>query len=179
MSWEGYGVRSNFHLGSLLVLALLAPCCDSGTPATIPLAPTGFIVTSISTSQLRLDWTDAATDESSYVILRSLDGGTYTQIATLPADSTTYSDFGLQPSLFYFYRVQAVNGAGASTPAEDVNTTQDLLWNGPVTGGPLAREFHSAVYDDVAQRMLLFGGAAPGLRQDLYELTLPDPSLGS
>jgi hypothetical protein len=124
---------------------------------------------------MELDWPDTATNASNYIVLRSTDGNTYTQIAVLPANAITFNDFGLQPGQFYFYEVEASNSAGVSAPASGFNQTLFLTWNGPTTGGPSSRASHSAVYDNNAQRMIIFGGAGPGLVGDLWQLSLPDP----
>lgn len=174
-------MRSYFHSSLLILIAVLSPCCSrkATTPIVAPAAPASLTVTPLSTCQLQLDWPDTSTNETNYIVQRSLDGTTYVQIAVLAADTTRYNDFGLQPSFLYLYRVLASNSAGVSAPAEDLNFTMDLLWNGPTTGGPPPRAFHSAVYDNIAQRMILFGGAGPGLLGDLWQLSLPDPTSAS
>jgi hypothetical protein len=118
-----------------------------------------------------------AVNASWNVIDRSLDGTTYTQLAVLPANTTTYDDFGLQSSTTYFYRLKAINKGGSSAWVLASQTTNDLFWNGPVPPGPSARAGHSAVYDSIGQRMIVFGGAGPGLQNDLWALSLPDPAL--
>jgi hypothetical protein len=168
----------------LLLLAALAPACGNGgppePPPPPPAAPTGFTVSLVTTAMLRLTWTDVATNESWYVVERSSDGGaTYTQVAILPADTTTYDDLGLQSSTTYFYRLKAVNRGGSSAYASLSQVTNDLYWNGPVVpAGPSARVGHSAVYDSIGQRMIVFGGAdISGVQNDLWALSLPDPQL--
>lgn len=64
---------------------------------------------------LKVTWTDNASNETGYVLERSLtaDFASSTQI-TLPANATEYSDSGLAEWTAYYYRVKAVNGVGAS-----------------------------------------------------------------
>jgi len=173
----GIGLRTVGHGACLLLLAALAPACSKNSPdppPPAPATPATFTVTPISTAQLRLNWSDVAL-ESYYLIERSLDGVTYSQLTLVPPDILTYSDIGLLPSTPYFYRLTAVNRGGSSGSLTDFNFTMDLYWNGPTTGGPSVRAGHSAVYDSVAQRMIVFGGAGPGLQGDLWQLSLPDP----
>jgi len=170
------------HRGVLLLLtAALVPACSGGPPPPPPPpppdAPTGFAASFVSTAMIRLTWTDVATNESFYVLERGPNTNSYTQLALLPANTTTYDDPGLQSSTSYFYRLKAINRGGSSAYALTNPTTADLYWNGPVPPGPSARSGHSAVYDSIGQRMIVFGGAGPGLQGDLWSLSLPDPVL--
>jgi hypothetical protein len=85
-------------------------------PPSIPADPAGFTATAASTSRVDLAWTDNANNEGSYEVERSTTGiaGSYTLLATLPANSTTYPNTGLTSGTEYCYRVRAVNGVGAS-----------------------------------------------------------------
>jgi hypothetical protein len=187
--FHGKEIRLRFvaRLTFLLAASLVIPACHPvrmGPPAP-PADPTNLILTPVSTAQIQLDWTDVATNESSYIIDRSMDGITWTLLAILPANTMTYNDRDLQPSSFYFYRVTAINRGGSSASLSDVTSTLDLAWVGPTTGGPGIRAGHSAIYDSASQRMILFGGfgdtvpGAPvtlGLLNDLWQLSLPDPA---
>ncbi|MDM8560654.1 hypothetical protein [Candidatus Parabeggiatoa sp. HSG14] len=95
----------------------------SGT--TTPCIPTDFIATQISTSQIDLTWTDIA-DETNYIIKR--DGPT---IATIAADTTSYSDMGLTIDGTYNYSVIATNANGDSQPATAVGTTSSTAPSAP------------------------------------------------
>jgi hypothetical protein len=77
-------------------------------------SPSNLTATVVSESQIDLTWTDNATDETDYVILRSPDNATWTEIATLGANATTYSDTTVSSDTEYYYRVVAVNGVGQS-----------------------------------------------------------------
>lgn len=84
------------------------------TPAPPPPAtPTGLAATAISPTRINLAWQDNATDEGGYEIRRSTGGGTYTVLATLPADAASFSDTGLDPDTEYCYRVRATGAGGA------------------------------------------------------------------
>jgi hypothetical protein len=65
--------------------------------------------------QLRLAWIDNANDEDGFKIERKTGTtGTYTQVATVGPNVTSYSDFGLADGATYCYRVRAFNSAGNS-----------------------------------------------------------------
>jgi fibronectin type 3 domain-containing protein len=95
-----------------------------------PAAPTNLSVTTLSNSSLSLSWTDNANNETSYVVQRATSqSGPYTTVATLGANTTSYTDTGLGLSATYYYEVTAVNASGSSTPASGVGTTS--VPNGP------------------------------------------------
>jgi hypothetical protein len=79
-----------------------------------PAAPTQLTARTISRSQINLSWTDNATDETGYKIYRSTDGKSFSKIATLGANATSYSSTGLSHDKTYYYRVRAYNSVGDS-----------------------------------------------------------------
>ena len=81
-------------------------------PVVPPDAPTALSAVAASDTQIDLTWVDNATDESTYRIERSLDGITWAEIVTLPADTTNYSNIGLVCDTIYVYRVRAYRVAG-------------------------------------------------------------------
>jgi hypothetical protein len=71
--------------------------------------------TEVVAAQLTLSWTDNSTSEDGFNIDRSPGSGTaFTQIATVGANVTSYTDGGLLDATTYCYRVQAFNTAGSS-----------------------------------------------------------------
>jgi len=86
-----------------------ASATTEGGPIEPPAAPSGLSATAVSSSQINLDWTDNANNETGFKIERDS-----MPIATVGANVTSYSDTGLDPSTTYTYRVRAYNGAGDS-----------------------------------------------------------------
>jgi len=78
-----------------------------------------------SAGQLTLTWTDNSSNENGFKIERKLGlTGTFTEIAIVGANVSTYSDNGLTDGITYCYQVRAYNGAGDSPYTnEDCNTT--------------------------------------------------------
>jgi lysophospholipase L1-like esterase len=99
----------------------------AGPVVPAPAAPTSLSATyNTSTTQIDLQWTDNADDETGYRVERKTGaGGTWSQIASLAADSTTYSDNPAQTiGTTYFYRVYAVKtGAPNSATSNEANAT--------------------------------------------------------
>jgi (2Fe-2S) ferredoxin len=70
--------------------------------------------------QLQLDWTDNSNNEDGFKIERkSGTTGTYTQIAMLGANVTSYTDTNLTDGATYCYRVGAFNSAGSSAYTDE------------------------------------------------------------
>ncbi len=97
-------------------------------PVPVPATPTGLTATVVSSSQINLTWTDNSTDETGFRISRSLssDSG-FSEIGTVSANATSYSDTNLNPGTPYFYRVTASSLAGESNAATATATTYTEL----------------------------------------------------
>jgi subtilisin family serine protease len=87
------------------------------------LAPTNLTAKSISSTQVSLSWEDKATGEDGYTVERSSGGGAFTEIATLPAGTSSYADSSVTGGISYAYRVKAFNNIAASSYSNDVSVT--------------------------------------------------------
>ncbi len=92
-------------------------------PLIAPNAPTALTATIVSSSQINLTWTDNANNESGFKIERSLDGSSFTQIATVGANVTSYNNTGLAESTTYYYRVRSYNSSGDSAYTNTASAT--------------------------------------------------------
>ncbi|MCM3873211.1 MAG: PA14 domain-containing protein [Pyrinomonadaceae bacterium] len=90
---------------------------------TVPSAPSNLTANAVSSSQINLAWTDNANNETGFRIERSTNGATFTEIATVPANATSYNSTGLAGSTTYFYRVRATNSAGNSAYSNTASAT--------------------------------------------------------
>ncbi|HEV3469111.1 MAG TPA: fibronectin type III domain-containing protein, partial [Pyrinomonadaceae bacterium] len=85
-----------------------------GTPTGKPAAPSGLVATAVSAAQINLVWADNSANETGFKVYRSTDNATFSRIATLGANVTSYPDTSLSASKTYYYRVLAYNASGNS-----------------------------------------------------------------
>src|SRR6266446_5698946 len=102
----------------------LALCqgADAGGNTTAPtgalLAPTQLAASSKSSAEIDLSWHDTNSQESGYLIERSLDPTSgFVQIAAVGMNVQSYKDLGLTWTTTYYYQVRAF---GSTNPASGV-----------------------------------------------------------
>ena len=90
---------------------------------TLP-PPANLAVTPVSGSRINLSWTDNSFGETGFTIERKTgSGGTYSQIATVSANVTSYSNTGLGEATTYYFRITAYNSSGNSSYSNEANAT--------------------------------------------------------
>ena len=83
--------------------------------AGIPADPTDLTTEVISYQQIDLTWTDNADNETGYEVERSLvQTGPFSLVATLPANTESFSNSGLDPDTEYCFQVRAISPNGNS-----------------------------------------------------------------
>ena len=92
-------------------------------PITVPVKPIGLVATVLSKNSISLTWTDNSDNEASFIIQRSLNGTTWTEVGTVNENITSYIDNGLNPSTSYQYRIIARNAFGNSLPSTKKTAT--------------------------------------------------------
>ena len=85
--------------------------------------PLQVTVATVSETRLEVAWVDNSTNETSFVLERSIGKSRYQPLATLPAATTGYADAGLLPGTKYRYRVRAAADAAVSKGAVGAGTT--------------------------------------------------------
>jgi hypothetical protein len=95
-----------------------------------PTAPSGLTANAVSSSQINLTWVDGSTSEQGFKIERCAGAGcnSFTQVATVGANATSYSNTGLNGSTSYSYRVRAYNASGDSNYS---NTASAMTFAAP------------------------------------------------
>jgi hypothetical protein len=115
--------EDNFHTGSVTVTvgsATGSPASASAQPSgsaaslALPAAPSDLTAVAVSSTQIRLGWTDNTNSGPAFRIERSLDGTSWAEIGTVGANVTSFRDSGLRAGTRYYYRVRASSGVAAS-----------------------------------------------------------------
>jgi regulation of enolase protein 1 (concanavalin A-like superfamily) len=130
-------------------------------------AVAGLTFSSIGGNAISLAWTDHAS-ETGYRIMRSTNGTTFTDLATVAAGATTYTDSTVTPGNEYYYRVLATAGLSVGlfhnalftatptiAPLPSPWTAQDI---GPVSGSGIG----STTYSGTTFRVVSSGTAITG-----------------
>ncbi|MCB9452716.1 MAG: M4 family metallopeptidase [Anaerolineaceae bacterium] len=193
-SLEGQNVRFRWRMGLDSVGAYLGwliddvqiySCSSLSKPAGLWATPTSF-------TEIELTWTDQSADETEFRIERAENGGSWAQIDTVPANTTSYTDTPITCDTQYSYRVRAFrsgdgalssysNTASATSACSPANAapqrnyfttdTPTLSWN-RVTG---ATEFEIQV-DDAAgfAAPLVFTTTVPATTLTVTTSSLPN-----
>jgi len=90
-----------------------------------PQAPYGLDAAATSASEIQLSWVDASANETGFYLERSGANQNFSQIASLPANTTSYLDGNLQADTLYYYRTRAFNSAGSSSYSDTAITATD------------------------------------------------------
>jgi hypothetical protein len=114
-----YRVRA-YNTGGNSSYSNTASATTSAAAPAPPAAPINLNATALSATRIDLTWTDNSNNEGGFKIESSPDGRTFTEIATVGANVTTYSDTGLTCATFYQYRVRAFNANGNSAYSNTV-----------------------------------------------------------
>ncbi|HYG33864.1 MAG TPA: S8 family serine peptidase, partial [Clostridia bacterium] len=80
----------------------------------IPATPSSLRAAPLSSSQIRLTWTDTSSNETGFKIEVAAPGRSFTQIGTLGVNSTTCTVSGCASKTTYSFRIRAYNSAGNS-----------------------------------------------------------------
>jgi hypothetical protein len=91
---------------------------EGATPTT----PSELAATVASASRVNLRWRDNSSNESGFRIERRIGTGSWSQIASVGANATTFASTGLRSSTNYEYRVRAYNQGGTSAYSNTVAT---------------------------------------------------------
>ena len=100
-----------------------ATIVDDDVVLTAPADPSNLAAVAVSATQINLTWSDNSANEDGFRIERSIDGTNFTVLATVGADTASYSDLTVAASTTYQYRVQAHNTAGLSTFSDIASAT--------------------------------------------------------
>ncbi|WP_416866508.1 MAG: fibronectin type III domain-containing protein [Imperialibacter sp.] len=123
-----------------------------------PQAPSDFLVLPLSETSLHISWIDNANNETHYALERSTSDDFTTDLVGIPvgANGTEYTNAGLTPDTYYFYRLKAVGASEESDYVYDgaatFSGTLDDRWawasslNSPSYGRTVANDNNGNTY---------------------------------
>lgn len=111
----------------------------------VPSAPSGLSAIVISSSQINLSWLDNSNNETGFKIERKTGAtGTYSQIASVGSNVSTYSNTSLTAATTYYYRVRAYNFDGDSSYSNEISATTQAAAAIPAAPANLSAQAFSA-----------------------------------
>jgi alpha-tubulin suppressor-like RCC1 family protein len=144
-------------LGTLIILSISgrASCLGKSknnnqntgvgsSPSTFNIPPPSNLnVTVISSDRIDLFWEDNSNNEDGFEIERSTSLSTgYSLLATVSANTTSYSDSGLISAITYYYRIRAFNTIGDRSDWSNIVSAfafnwalVPVVWTGIAAGG--------------------------------------------
>lgn len=122
-NYDGYYYLDNLNPGGVLYAYTHAGLFDLYPLQSVPLRPSNLTATFSSNYLVNLHWQDIADNEDGFQIERRTGvSGTWSPIATLGANSTSYTDTDLVSFSTYYYRVKAYNSQGSSSWSNEAIT---------------------------------------------------------
>lgn len=105
--------------GDILIVRFTA----GSPPASLPPAAPSGLTASGKKGAIALAWTDNSSNESGFLLERSVNGGAFGPLAQLGANVRTYNDTNVTKNRTYAYRVRAFNADGNSAYSNVASTT--------------------------------------------------------
>lgn len=96
--------------------------CAGSTTINKPSAPSNLTTSTVSSSSIKLTWTDTSNNETGFHIYR-YNGSDWVKITTVSSNQTSYTDNALYAATMYYYIVESYNSAGAARAYVSGNTS--------------------------------------------------------
>ncbi len=155
---------------AVLAISMLAGCGGGGgggggTGNSVPLnQPLNPVVRVYSAQEVRLSWIDNSANEDGFIVEKSLDNITFTEVGRVGRDTVTFSDMTTANNQMLYYRVATYQGTNLSTSSDTVhafhyffdacvsspvvqNTSSGKLYPLTISGLNYSSDYHSSVTD--------------------------------
>ncbi len=96
-----------------------------------PTQPSNLSGSAAASTLINLFWTDSSGDEEGFKIERSVAGGGFSEIASVGAGVTSFSDASVAANTTYTYQVRAWSAAGSSAPSAQLTVTTPPVGSPP------------------------------------------------
>ncbi|MBN1951777.1 MAG: hypothetical protein JW801_11290 [Bacteroidales bacterium] len=107
-----------------------------GSSGVAPAAPESLSYTyDALTPAVQLSWSDNASNEDNFLVERAVNGGDFSLVSTLPANSNSYTDGDIAYLNDYEYRIRAYNSYGYSGYSNTISLTATEVSASPITVG--------------------------------------------
>ncbi len=165
--YDGYYYLDNLDPGGVSYYGGHAAVFNIYPELDIPIHPLALSATLVSNYRVDLNWLDPADNETGFIIQRKTgDEGMWTQIAVLPANSTSYRDLDLVSHTTYHYRAKAFNASGSSSLSNEVYA---------ITAGIIAPVQTMISFPSEGQTLLTWTPSANAALYRIHHADLPHP----
>jgi hypothetical protein len=183
-------IAANTRLGNELGNYTLTLACSGANP-NLPSAPSNLQAQAASNSEIDLTWQDNSNNETGFRIEFRTQGGSFQELGSVSANSTSATAFDLQAGTAYTFRVQSVNANGASGFSNQATATTTGGGGGdgfltspevpgfrfrvtifPVGGSPITGRREN----DCIPETLCVSGAIPGRSEVFLRVIGPRPN---
>ncbi len=135
------------------VRTLSAPTNTPSAPST----PSWITASALSSSSLKVTWGDVSSNETGFIIQRSVDNSHFSEIARVGSNVTSYSDSGLNAGTRYYYKVSSYNSAGANATTSAAATTTN---SNPTLSRPVSPAWTNSTASSSSAGTLTWGDAS-------------------
>ncbi|MCF8380768.1 MAG: alginate lyase family protein [Bacteroidales bacterium] len=111
-----------FQLDTIVPPAGAGPDQSIGLFPLPPKKPASLVAEALSSSSIKIKWTDYASDEDGYIIERK-ENDSFIELAQLAQNANAYTDVELSESTSFIYRVYAFNASGRSNYSNNDTAT--------------------------------------------------------
>lgn len=147
------------QIGDKLIRVPLVKSLDSLRDFRSPSNPLDLVGGAIDNTSIQLDWLDLNSIESGFEVYRSANAGPFTLVTTLPPNTITYTDMGLDATNEYTYYLRAVNGTFKSGRSNQVKVRPSVSYYLKTSGDIANLSSWGRNFDGTGNTPLNFAGA--------------------